>query len=65
MGLKRKLLCDWLDLHVGHPEMVGDTMTFYCTRCEKHVHPISPERTEAITRELYDEEGYDCDELRR
>ena len=65
MSLKRRLFCGLLNLHVGYPEMLGDTMTFYCTRCEKHVHPISPERTEEITRKMYEEEGYDYDEIHR
>lgn len=61
--IRKKLLCDLLNLHSGHADKAGDWMMFYCTRCEQHVHPISPEGTEEITRELYDEEGYDYDEL--
>lgn len=65
MSLKRKLFCDILNLHVGRPEKVDDRMMFYCTRCEKHTHPISPERTEKILREMYEEEGYDYDEIHK
>jgi hypothetical protein len=53
-----KLKCK-LGFHVGYPEKVGDWMTFYCTQCNKHVHPISPEQTEAITETMLREDGYD------
>lgn len=48
-----------IGLHTGYPENIGGWMMFYCTRCEKHVSPISPEKTAAITRELYEQEGYE------
>lgn len=54
--LKRRVLCEWADQHVGYPDRVGDRMMFYCTRCEQHALPISPERTEAISRMFIKEE---------
>lgn len=52
--IKRRTLCR-IGLHVGHPESVGGWMTFYCTRCDTYTDPISPERTQAISREIAEE----------
>lgn len=37
--IRKRVLCDWLDMHVGHPEARGGMVYFYCTRCHEYTNP--------------------------
>jgi len=57
MNLRERILCGWLDSHVGHPECVGGWMFFKCTRCGRLTHPIRPEKVAQAREEWTDDDG--------